>query len=133
MYTRKPSPRGFPFFLLIYEVMEEKKMTKTCNNCGTKNQNVMVPYVVHEAEVTRQERHAKRMWVALIIVTILCFLTNIFWLTAWMSYDYSSTTEEIIVEQDAQDGGSNNYIGNNGDINNGVSENNNSQEEEIEN
>ena len=100
---------------------------KTCNNCGTENMNVSVPYVVHEATVARQERQIKRMWTGIIVLAIAWFLTNMMWLGVFSSYDYSS--EEIVVEQDAQDGGNNNYIGNDGDINNGVSENNNSQEE----
>lgn len=102
-------------------------MEKTCNNCGAENQNVNVPYVVHEATVARQERQIKRMWIALIVAISMIFLMNMAWIGAWTSYDYSS--EEIVVEQDAQDGGNNNYIGNDGDINNGVSEDNNSQEE----
>ena len=102
-------------------------MAKTCNNCNTtENTNVTVPYVVHEATVARQERQIKRMWIALIVAISMIFLMNMAWIGAWTSYDYSS--EEIIVEQDAQDGGNNNYIGNDGDISNGVSEDNNSQE-----
>lgn len=105
-------------------------MSKTCNNCNTaENQNVAVPYVVHEASVARQERQIKRMWIALIVLAVAWFLTNMIWIGVFNSYDYSSTTEEIIVEQDAQDGGNANYIGNDGVINNGVSESNNSQEE----
>lgn len=108
-------------------------MAKTCNNCKakseaiTENQSVTVPYVVHEATVARQERQSKRLWITLIVAIALMFFTNMIWVGVFSSYDYSS--EEIIVEQDAQDGGNNNYIGNDGDINNGVSEDNNSQEE----
>lgn len=102
-------------------------MSKTCNSCGTESQHVDVPYVVHESTVARQERQIKRMWIALIVAMALIFASNAIWLYAWMQYDYSS--EEIVVEQDAQEGGNNNYIGNDGDINNGVSENNNPQEE----
>ena len=100
---------------------------KTCNNCTPTDINVSVPYVVHEAEVSRQERQIKRMWIALIVLVVALFLTNMAWIGVFNSYEYS--TEEIVVEQDAQDGGNNNYIGNNGDINNGLSENNNTQEE----
>ena len=99
---------------------------KTCNNCTPTDINVSVPYVVHEAEVSRQERQIKRMWVALIVLAVALFLTNMAWIGVFNSYEYS--TEEIVVEQDAQDGGNNNYIGNNGDVNNGLSENNNTQE-----
>ena len=103
-------------------------MAKTCNECKTpESTNVNVPYVVHEATVARQERQIKRMWIALIVLAVALFLTNMAWIGVFNSYDYSS--EEIIVEQDAQDGGNANYIGNDGVINNGVSENNNSEEE----
>ena len=109
-------------------------MERICNNCKTvsgeekkETINVTVPYMVHEEMVARQERQIKRMWIALIVAVALMFLTNMMWVGVFNSYDYSS--EEIIVEQDAQDGGNNNYIGNDGDINNGVSEDNNSQEE----
>lgn len=104
----------FPLFL-FYEVMEEKKMAKTCNNCGTENQNVTVPYVVHEATVARQERQIKRMWIALIVAIALMFFTNMMWVGVFSSYDYSS--EEIIV--DAEDNGDANYIGQDGNIYNG--------------
>lgn len=90
-------------------------MAKTCNNCGTENQNVTVPYVVHEATVARQERQIKRMWIALIVAVALIFASNAIWLYAWMQYDYSS--EEIIV--DAEDNGDANYIGQDGNIYNG--------------
>jgi hypothetical protein len=77
--------------------------------------------------VARQERQIKRMWIALIVAISMIFLMNMAWIGAWTSYDYSS--EEIIVEQDAQDGGNNNYIGNDGDINNGISEDNDTEKE----
>ena len=108
-------------------------MAKTCNNCGTAKEMMelkdmpSIPFAAHEAEVGRQERQIKRMWIALIVAIALMFFTNMIWVGVFSSYDYSS--EEIIVEQDAQDGGNNNYIGNDGDINNGVSEDNNPQEE----
>lgn len=106
-------------------------MAKTCNKCSTQketNAEIVVPYIVHEAAQARQERNIKRLWVALIVSVAMIFISNMAWIGAWTSYDYSSTTEEIIVEQDAQDGGNNNYIGNDGDIINGLPENNNPQE-----
>lgn len=90
-------------------------MAKTCNNCGTENQNVTVPYVVHESTVARMERIIKRQWIALIVAVALIFASNAIWLYAWMQYDYSS--EEIIV--DAEDNGDANYIGQDGNIYNG--------------
>lgn len=108
-------------------------MTKTCNGCTSAKEMMelkdmpSVPFAAHEAEVARQERQIKRMWIALIVAIALMFFTNMMWIGVFNSYDYSS--EEIIVEQDAKDGGNNNYVGNDGDINNGVSEDNNPQEE----
>jgi hypothetical protein len=112
--------------------MEEKKMAKTCDGCKNKvyteeEKMLTVPYVVHQSAAARQERQIRRMWIALIVLAVALFLTNMAWIGAWTSYDYSS--EEIIVEQDAQDGGNNNYIGNNGDINNGISEDNDTEKE----
>jgi hypothetical protein len=107
-------------------------MAKTCNNCKTKsetiteNQNVNVPYVVHEATVARQERQIKRMWIAIIVLAVAWFLTNMIWIGVFSSYDYSSTTEEIVV--DAEDNGNANYIGQDGNIYNG--ENNSAETQE---
>ena len=73
-----------------------------------------VPYIVHESAMARNERTTKRLVVALIVAIALMFVSNAFWLRAWMSYDY--TGEETVVE--ALDGVAN-YIGNSGDIVNG--------------
>ena len=73
-----------------------------------------VPYIVHESAMARNERTNKRLVVALIVAIVLMFVSNAFWLRAWMRYDY--TGEETVVE--ALDGVAN-YIGNSGDIING--------------
>lgn len=123
MYTRKPLPRGFPYFFLFYEVMEEKKMAKTCNNCGTENVNVNVPYVVHEATVARQERQIKRMWIALIVLVVALFLTNMAWI------GYQSQFDTFSYEQDG-DGINNVNVGEQGDIINGTESENKAQKEQ---
>ncbi len=91
-------------------------MSKTCNSCGTDKAPASVPYVVHESTVARMERIIKRQWIALIVAICMIVACNAMWLWAWMQYDYTSTTEETIVE--AVDGIAN-YIGNDGDIVNG--------------
>lgn len=101
-------------------------MAKTCNNCGTENQNVTVPYVVHEATVARQERHIKRLWIALIVAwAVVLAVVGIFTYER-LQYDYTGTYEEIIV--DAEDNGNANYIGQDGNIYNG--ENNGTENNE---
>jgi hypothetical protein len=110
--------------------MEEKKMAKTCNNCGSAKEMMelkdmpSVPFAAHEAEVGRQDRQIKRMWIALIVSIALMFFTNMIWVGVFSSYDYSS--EEIIV--DAEDNGNANYIGQDGNIYNG--ENNSAETQE---
>ena len=100
-------------------------MAKSCNECKAENINVTVPYVVHEATVARQERHIKRMWIALIVAVAMLFASNMGWLIYQsqfdtFSYDYT------------QDGNGNNIIGNDNEVDyNGAElEDKNTQEEE---
>lgn len=78
--------------------------------------NLTVPYIVYEGEMARNERHIKRLVIALIVAIALIFASNAAWLFAWCQYDYSSETVSI----DGGDGGNANYIGNDGDIYNGT-------------
>ena len=97
-----------------------------CETCKkVQNAPESVPYIVHESSMARMERQIKRLWVAVIVAVCLLFASNAAWLYAWCQYDYSS--DEIVVEQDAQDGGNANYIGNDGDIVNGLPESDSSE------
>ena len=89
-----------------------------CNNC--KDNDQIPQHSKEELAFAFSERMVKRLWIALIICICFIFASNAAWIYAWMQYDY--TSEEIIVEQDAQDGGNANYIGNDGDIVNGLPE-----------
>ena len=91
---------------------------ETCKKVQSSPENV--PYIVHESSMARMERQIKRLWIAVIVSICLLFASNADWLYSWYQYDYSS--EEIVVEQDSQDGGNANYIGNDGDIVNGLPE-----------
>lgn len=75
-----------------------------------------IPYIAYEAEQARNERHIKRLIVALIISIALIFASNAIWLWAWCRYDYSS--EDISYSQDGQ-GINNINAGTQGDIDNG--------------
>ena len=96
---------------------------ETCKKAQIAPENV--PYIVHEASMARTERQIKRLWPAVIVAVCLLFASNAACLYAWCQYDYSS--DEIVVEQDAQDGGNANYIGNDGDIVNGLPESDSSE------
>lgn len=73
----------------------------------------MIPYIAFEAEQARNERHIRRLWIALIITIIQIALTNAIWIYEWTRYDYSD------IEVDGGDQGVANYIGRDGDITNG--------------
>ena len=100
-------------------------MAKTCNNCGTENVNVNVPYVVHESAMARSERHNKRLWIVILVLIGALIGTNL----AWIVYNsqFEVVEESMVVEQE-NDNGDNNYIGNDGDINYGEADNKNNQE-----
>lgn len=92
-------------------------MSKTCNGCGTSNQPISVPYVVHESSMVRAERQAKRLISIIILLIVLLVGSNIGWLIYENQFEDVITSEEIIV--DAEENGIANYIGNDGDIYNG--------------
>lgn len=68
-----------------------------------------VPYIVYEGELSRAERYAKRLWIALIIAIIAIIMTN----CAWLAYE--SSFETISYVQDGN-GVNNVNIGKQGDI-----------------
>lgn len=92
-------------------------MSKTCNGCGTSNQPISVPYIVHESSMVRAERQAKRLIAIIILLIVLLVGSNIGWLIYENQFEDVITSEEIIV--DAEENGIANYIGNDGDIYNG--------------
>lgn len=55
-----------------------------------------VPYIVHEAEIARQERHIKRLWIALIVAIVACVAITGGFLWYLNQYDFTS------YEQDGQ-------------------------------
>lgn len=75
-----------------------------------------------EAVMARDERHVKRLTIALVIAIIGIVVSNLVWLYAWTSYDYVTEGEsvETSVELDGSTGGNANYIGERGNISNGA-------------
>lgn len=72
---------------------------------GEKTDNTL-PYIVYESAMATNERHIKRLIIALIISIVLLCASNVLWLYEWCQYDYSySETYE-------QDGEGINVIGN---------------------
>lgn len=78
-----------------------------CESCG-KRPPEPVPYVVHEADMARQERTIKRLWILLLVLIVLLAGSNGAWIyyeSQWEPYETTSTE----IEQDT-DGGGNNYV-----------------------
>lgn len=86
-------------------------------NDGENEHPTLIPYIVYESELSRNERVIKRLIIGLIISILVSFAINIAWLVAWCQYDYYNGE---IIELDGGDGGNANYIGNDGDIYNGT-------------
>lgn len=98
-------------------------MVKTCNNCATENQNIVVPYAAHEIAIATSERHSKRLWIVILVLIVALLGTNLAWIIYENSFEDYVITEEYDVEQDADGGGDNNSIINGGEIVNGEAEN----------
>ena len=94
-----------------------------CETCKEKRKVIAqtpkdVPYIVHEGAVARLERVIKRMWVLVLSLIILLFVSN----AAWILYESQFEDVETTITQENEDG-YNNYIGNDGDIVNGNADN----------
>lgn len=74
-----------------------------------------VPYIVYEGEQARNERHIKRLIIALVTAILVILISNALWLYAWTQYDYSG--EETVTVDGTS--GIANYIGESGIISNG--------------
>lgn len=76
-------------------------------------EQMTVPYIVHESAMARSERHIKRLVIALIVAVVMIAVTNI----AWLYYESQFDTMEY-----SQDGAGINNIntGEQGNILNGT-------------
>lgn len=79
-----------------------------CKTC--KEQRQTVPYIVHEADMARQERTIKRLWILLIIVIFLFVGSN----CAWLYYESQFTDESWTVTRDVDSGDGGDAIINDG-------------------
>lgn len=78
-----------------------------CKTC--KEQRQTVPYIVHEADMARQERTIKRLWILLILTIVLLVGSNAAWI--WYESQFEtveSTVTEIEADQETENG--NNYV-----------------------
>jgi hypothetical protein len=76
-------------------------------------EQMTVPYIVHESAMARSERHIKRLVIALIVSVVMIVVTNIAWLY------YESQFETVEYSQDGE-GINNINTGEQGNILNGT-------------
>lgn len=69
----------------------------------------MIPYYVHEGDMSRMERSNKRLWIAILLLVLCLVGTNVGWII------YESQFKDVVITQDNKEG-INNFIGNDGDI-----------------
>lgn len=54
-----------------------------CNAHGKDGEKKSVPYIVHEADMARMERHNKRLWILCIVMFLAFVASN----AAWVYYE----------------------------------------------
>lgn len=82
-------------------------------------ENNSVPFIVHEADMTRMERSNHRLWVVVIVLILVCLITNGGWL--WYESQWEvieeTTTQTVTQEAQSEDGSARNIFvgGDNGE------------------
>ena len=79
---------------------------------------VMIPYVVYESMLTKEDTQQRRMVYIIVMLIVLLVATNTIWLVAWNQYDY--VDEEVNTEISAEQSGGNVNIIGAGDIDYGT-------------
>jgi len=80
-----------------------------------------IPFVVHEADMTRMERTNRRVWILCIILVVLLFGTNAGWLYYESQFEIVETSSQEVQQEIDTGEGDATVIGI-GDINHGESE-----------
>ena len=54
---------------------------ENCESCKkAQNAPESVPYIVHEASMARMERQIKRLWITVLVLTVMLVATNGAWI-----------------------------------------------------
>lgn len=77
-------------------------------------EKVMVPYIVHEGEMARQERTIKRLWILCIIIFLAFVISNAVWI--WYESQWEDVTTMQEVEQDVDTGDGDAFVNGIGDL-----------------
>lgn len=77
-----------------------------------------VSFRAHESALAREDRKNKRLWILVIVLLCMLFVSN----GAWMIYE--SSFEDVLTVTQETPSGNNNYVGHDGNITNGEADNN---------
>jgi hypothetical protein len=106
--------------------MEEKKMAKTCNNCGNEKQTMSTVTMSSADWQKNEQRHERRekryIWIIVLLI-LLVVGSNVGWLIYESQFEVVEETSTTVTQDN--ENGYNNYIGNDGDINYGETNNKN--------
>ena len=94
---------------------EEKTIFDALKGDYNDKDHVQISYFVHEAEMARQERTIKRLWILCIIMFLALVITNAGWIV------YENQFEDVVITQEgeADDGSALSFTGlGSGTINN---------------
>ena len=76
---RPPSP--FPLPKLWGRRYREDKNMANCETCKkVQNAPESIPYIAHEASMARMERQIKRLWITVLVLTVMLVATNGAWI-----------------------------------------------------
>ena len=79
------------------------------------DETAMIPYFVHEGDMTRMERNNKRLWIVILVLIVALIGSNV----GWLIYESQFTDEIVSTEIDAEQDGEYNFVSG-GDINYGA-------------
>lgn len=74
-------------------------------------EKAVVPYIVYESALARQERTIKRLWMLCLVIFAAFVGSNLYWIWYESQFEDVVTTTTQEVEQDSEEGGSNMFIG----------------------
>ena len=81
----------------------------------TEKDNVSIPYYVHEAEMARERKHSKMLFVLCLVIFMMLILTNGAWIYYNNQFQDTVTTEKTIT-QDVDTGDGDAIVSGIGDI-----------------
>ena len=70
---------------------------------------INVPYIAYEAELSRMERMNRRLWIVILILIAALIVTNAAWLYYENQFEDVSVSQEV--QQETSGDGDNSFIG----------------------